>query len=378
MGAAHKLRIELRAGERLFHEGDPADCAYLVEAGAIDVKRKQDARVIGTVQAGELLGETGLLDGRPRTAGAVAREPTSVRVITREHLRERLEHADPLVRHLLHLILDRYRTAMGVTGASGLAPDADLLKEDREAAMRRLRELHELEAALAQERVEIALEPVVSLADGTVAAFRAWPSVAGTPIATSAGESGLGPELGRRVLRAAAAAVAPLPGAPKLYVPVAGSHLQAESFERDLHSAIQAANLAADRCVLCVAEAQLMHVAPHARLAQLRGLGFRVGADDFGSGDSSLPALAGLPLDALVLSPSFADGLAPGSRGAEVLKVMAAMAHALRVQVVVTGVASESAAGFVRRYGFELAAGRHYSPPVTPAEAAAITARRWS
>jgi CRP-like cAMP-binding protein len=57
-------------GEILFSQGDPSDFAVLIRSGSADVLRDAggDAIVLGRVQAGEFVGEMGVLDGQPRSA----------------------------------------------------------------------------------------------------------------------------------------------------------------------------------------------------------------------------------------------------------------------------------------------------------------------
>ncbi len=64
----------LGAGERLFSHGDPADGAYIVVSGRLEVLDPTDA-VVGpmlTIGRGEVVGELGLLDQAPRSAAVRA------------------------------------------------------------------------------------------------------------------------------------------------------------------------------------------------------------------------------------------------------------------------------------------------------------------
>ena len=55
-------RRELFAGEVLYRQGDPSDCAWLVEQGAIELTSMQGRRTVGhgVLGPGELIGEIGL------------------------------------------------------------------------------------------------------------------------------------------------------------------------------------------------------------------------------------------------------------------------------------------------------------------------------
>ncbi len=57
-------------GEVLFHRGDPADCAYVIMEGAVDVLSDTDDGVVvaTTLRANELFGELGVITKETRSA----------------------------------------------------------------------------------------------------------------------------------------------------------------------------------------------------------------------------------------------------------------------------------------------------------------------
>jgi glutaminase len=83
---AHLQARHLAAGEVLFTEGEPADRLYVVSQGSVSVlslpdKNGRTQRYL-SVSPGMMLGETAMLDGGGRTAGAVADAPTVVYALT--------------------------------------------------------------------------------------------------------------------------------------------------------------------------------------------------------------------------------------------------------------------------------------------------------
>jgi CRP-like cAMP-binding protein len=58
-------------GQILCNEGDPGDCMYIVESGAVQISKKTeqgDLQVLATINAPTVVGEMALLDGAPRSA----------------------------------------------------------------------------------------------------------------------------------------------------------------------------------------------------------------------------------------------------------------------------------------------------------------------
>jgi uncharacterized membrane protein len=84
---AAKLDVrQVAAGEELFKQGDEGNAMYIIADGAVDV-------VVGSGKAkvvlaayfqGQYFGELALLDGAPRSAGAVATKPSELLVLERD------------------------------------------------------------------------------------------------------------------------------------------------------------------------------------------------------------------------------------------------------------------------------------------------------
>lgn len=85
----------LRAGEWLFHQGDPGDSLYVVTAGSIDVVHEQpSASVVRTLGRGQCIGELALITGEPRMLGARAHRDSELARISRDDV-EALLLAEP-------------------------------------------------------------------------------------------------------------------------------------------------------------------------------------------------------------------------------------------------------------------------------------------
>ena len=67
------------AGEAIFQQGDPSLGMYVVKSGTVEIIRhlpEGQHRLIATLTVGEFFGELGLIDDAPRSAAAVAHDPT--------------------------------------------------------------------------------------------------------------------------------------------------------------------------------------------------------------------------------------------------------------------------------------------------------------
>lgn len=70
-------------GEAVFKKGDAGDEAYIVMRGQVDICLEESPRPIATVTNGQIFGELAFLDGSPRVARAISRQPTIMLVIER-------------------------------------------------------------------------------------------------------------------------------------------------------------------------------------------------------------------------------------------------------------------------------------------------------
>ncbi|XZE52263.1 cytochrome P450 [Planctomycetaceae bacterium SH139] len=81
-------RIE--SGKWILREGDASDVAYIIVSGKVDVtcrKGDEDA-LLATLEAGDIFGEIGVLEKRPRTSSVKTTEPTVLARLTAQMLQE--------------------------------------------------------------------------------------------------------------------------------------------------------------------------------------------------------------------------------------------------------------------------------------------------
>ncbi|MBI2920008.1 MAG: cyclic nucleotide-binding domain-containing protein [Planctomycetes bacterium] len=108
----------LQKGETVFSERDPGDRIYLIESGAVEIAKVNGGgrpSRIAILEHGEIFGELGVFEDRPRSAGAVAMRESKVKVIEKKDL-EGLFAAEPglaarILRGLLKKTASRLRLA---------------------------------------------------------------------------------------------------------------------------------------------------------------------------------------------------------------------------------------------------------------------------
>ena len=101
----------VKAGDRLFEEGDPGDAAFIVESGIVAIaKTVEGAEVeLARLEAGELFGEMAIIDGSPRMARAIAIEDSVVVRIPADALAAKLAKFDPFLQALIKILVQNLR-----------------------------------------------------------------------------------------------------------------------------------------------------------------------------------------------------------------------------------------------------------------------------
>lgn len=86
------------AGEALFHQGDKADGLYLIRRGSVIVSRMMGGKedVLSYIAAGNYIGGTALISGKPRSATVKAASATEVILLEASMVTEVLERNDAL------------------------------------------------------------------------------------------------------------------------------------------------------------------------------------------------------------------------------------------------------------------------------------------
>ena len=74
---------EIKSGDTLYKEGDPADCGFVVASGSFALQRERDGHEGVAVRRGALLGETALIVGTSWSGSATAIEASTVLRIPR-------------------------------------------------------------------------------------------------------------------------------------------------------------------------------------------------------------------------------------------------------------------------------------------------------
>ncbi len=374
-------REQLPANHLVCSIGDPGDAAYLLESGSVEVLAK-DGQRIAVMRAGEIFGEIALLDQMPRTATVRTLEPTTLLRIERELVQELLKRTDPVIRHLLVLLLERFRNRSGVHRVISATPEQDE-SGDMEAAMLTLILAQDLTFALENGQLELAYQPLVSLNEHNLVGFEAlirWQhpllgSILPTKLISLAEKTGLIRPLGLWVLQRAVRDWPTLrsycratAGTPAfISVNLSGAELANPQIVDTIDDLLTAAGMSPQELKVELTETAIIEDMETVGvvLGQLAKKGVAVALDDFGTGYSSFDYLKTLPVSCVKIDKSFIQELSSSARSREIVQSSLQLAKSLGLQSIAEGIEDENTANLLATMGCDIAQGYLYSMPLS-------------
>jgi diguanylate cyclase (GGDEF)-like protein/PAS domain S-box-containing protein len=288
-------------------------------------------------------------------------------------------------------LLRQADTAMYAAKAAGKNRYLLFQPHMRNSVVERLELGMELQTALERDELTLRFQPIMHLADGSIAGVEAlvrWehprrglvlPGVF-IPIAE---ETGLIEPIGRWVLdeacRQAKAWQIRGVAAGKMSVNLSGRQLQNPTVVDDVGGALARTGLDPGTLILEITESVLMSDTTESidRLQALKVLGVQISIDDFGTGYSSLSYLRRFPVDALKIDKSFVDDLPGRSDDTYAfVRAIVQLGHTLRLETVAEGIERVEQWDALREIGCDFGQGYLFAPPLTEVEISAMDSSR--
>jgi EAL domain-containing protein (putative c-di-GMP-specific phosphodiesterase class I) len=353
-------RRSLFAGEVLYRQGEPADCAWLIESGQI-VLTSHDGRRLhehGHYGSGEMIGELAMLDGGARAVTATAASDAVLLAIEDEPFRERIDACDPIVRALVEGLGRRLRRAQSGGADAAVLAAEDLPGDDHEqrAGIDKLRRDAQLRQALDDGGIEVRYQPIYDIPAARVSGYEAlvrWDlpghgMVSPAEFIKLAEETSLIVPVGEYVLDRVVALLSALRdgGAdplPEIAVNLSAKQLVEPGMARQVVDRVQRANLPPGALKLEVTESRMLDYEPVAAVMRhCRTHGIRFALDDFGTGYSNLTHLHKLDFEFVKLDQAFARHMFDSPKAMAIVEAVVAMAHGIDAKVICEGVETQA------------------------------------
>ncbi|GIL38685.1 EAL domain-containing protein [Roseiterribacter gracilis] len=374
-------RKSIAPGIVVFGEGAPADCAYIIERGSVEIAIERDGRlvVLAALGPGEIFGEAALIDDDLRPATATARTELDVLVVPRDAIGESLRASQPDIYSLVTSLLMRLQA---VHDRRASPPVAGAMRDD---VVRTLTIEGELRQGLDNDEFEPFFQPIVDLDTGEIAGFEAlarWrkpdrgliPPIEFIGVAE---QTGLIREIDAVVLASAWKSLASAQEAVAgkkgrstkplfLSINIAAENFVDMQLVANVRKLLGTAGFDPSLLKLEITESGLINSPEIAYrvLTELRSLGVSIALDDFGTGYSSLSYLHRFPIDSLKIDRTFVNALASSDRSRAIVRTIVGLGQSMSLKVIAEGIEEESTADMLREMGLQYGQGYHYSMPV--------------
>lgn len=259
-------------------------------------------------------------------------------------------------------------------------PEAAMLSDNRFGLETELRN------AIEEDRLHLALQPLVELATGRVAGFEAlarWDTSDGAAIPPTefipiAEDSGLIVPLGQWVVGKAAAILSDWDRqnggeAVDCYfsVNVSAIQLVRDDLAAVVRQALAAENIGGERLMIELTESAIIGDPDLALsvLSELKSLNARVAMDDFGTGYSNLAYLQRLPIDVLKIDRSFVEHMVDDRDKVAIVRTIQSLAEVLGMRTTAEGVETADQARLLSALGCDFGQGFLFARPMDSAAA---------
>ena len=367
-------------GEVIFREHDPANYAYVVQSGLVEISTSigGERRVLTTLVPGEMFGELSALDGTPRSATATATTDTALTLIVNDQLRSRVEAAEPVLRLLMQVVLKRFRREQNLfrRGDTGPAPDPILSSAPRtsKGAVEKITLESDLREALIRNELALHYQPILDLSNSTITGFEALLRWQHTKLGTIAPQKFIGiaeetaliVPIGQWVLEKACRDLLcfeKYAANLMVCVNVSGRQFAEPAFLPAIADIVNRTGINPAQLELEITEGVLMdHRSARLRwIEQCKRLGIRVAIDDFGTGFSSLSYLASFDIDTLKIDRSFVAAMENDPRSLKIVRAISQLAHSLGLDVIAEGIENSAQYQLLAGMGVESGQGFLFS-----------------
>ncbi|TAN49158.1 MAG: EAL domain-containing protein [Methylococcaceae bacterium] len=374
-------------GQTIFLAGEEGDCAYLIEEGSVEIcvlLHKQWRRV-SLLGKGELIGEVALIDRQPRTATVRAVVKTVLVPIRRELIDELLEKTDPVIRHLLKVVLERFRTTQAYMVPRSSGDSESLLEYPapqgglHATAARNLMLAGDIAHALVADQFEMHYQPICHLAEDRVAGFEAlirWNHpregmISPLDFLWLAEQTGQIRAIGLWTLERACRDWPKLRrmtnfGRPFVSVNLSANQLTGDQFVEEVRNILQKSRMDPGELKLELTETIIIgrpEIAAQV-LNNLIELGSSLALDDFGTGYSGLDYLQRYPIGTLKIDRAFISHLLDNEQSLEIVRTSIELAHSLKMDVVAEGVETDAIRVKLLELGCNFGQGWFFGKPV--------------
>lgn len=382
--------VHIHENQQIFNEGDPGDCAYIIEKGRVLVYITKDKEEIpiSILGEGEIFGEMSLIDNQVRSASVKALEEVVLSIVTKHQVLERISTADTVVQLLFRVLMKRLRRKN--VHASGALEAADVENtgagdDKTKQALNIIQFENQLFAAFQNNEFQLYYQPILELKTRKIVGVEAllrWKSptrglVAPNLFIDVIENSSMVIPIGHWIIGQALKDLKNIrqflreKGLLKLSedfimsINISGRQFTHADFVQNLEDLRQKYEVPTKNIKLEMTERVMMAgaVAIDA-LQKCKSLGYSIAIDDFGTGFSSLQYLAQMPISCLKIDRSFTMKVLSDSKTRAVVSTMIHLGHAMEMEIISEGIETNEECIVLETLGSQFGQGYLFAKPM--------------
>ncbi len=393
-------RAFYESGSAIFSCGDKRDHAYIIESGEVEFTEPDSTTnepVTTHLTDGELFGESAILENGKRNGTAIAVKDTSVFILSREILKERMSNLDPLVSLVVSMLIEKYRenrikSANGIAkkGKTKLSSSHTMLiagyEEQKQTALKELQIEQELRRGLENREFKPYLQPIVEFKTGRIVGFETlirWHHpekgiIFPNDFIPVAERTNVIQLIDQRMLEAACEIIPAMykmlgQRASDMFISVnlSGANFDNNDVVKMVRTAVRGAPFDPIQIKLEITESALVGDSNRAAdiLSSLKDLGVSIALDDFGTGYSSLGYLHKFSIDGLKIDRSFVQQIHDSQKSLDIIKAVVGLAHAFKLGIIAEGIEEQRDIDILRGIGCQYGQGYHFGKPIEATQA---------
>lgn len=393
-------------GAMILTEGNPADQAYIIETGMVEifVGSKDDPIQLNTLGPGDIFGEMGLIDDFPRSASARALSPCRCIVISARQISERIAASSPIVKMLMSMALHRNRTysaylkehlhASNSHFIDSVSPQNAYFKSPQyQKIVDDIKLESELQNAIQNQELMLYYQPLYTLSQNRLVGYEAllrWQSRSRGMVTPGqfihlAEETSLIVPIGAWIIEQACTDLNHFQNQLRaqkgtghhhelfVSINISVKQFRDATFLDRLLAVTRKYDIAPHQLKLEVTERIFLDQANAIEtINHCRAAGFEVALDDFGTGYSSLNYLERCEIDTLKIDQSFTQKICTSERAKLLVSSIIDISRKLGLPTVAEGIETPEQMSFLQDMGCEIGQGFLFSQPVAFPEALAL------
>ena len=380
-------------GATILKEGTTGECAYIIDKGLVEISVFRDGKkvVLAILSDGEIFGEMALISGDVRSANATALVPTSVSIICRPYVEEKLSQSDPIIAMMMKLLLARFHEArsklLSLLCLSGIdeATRWNIVgdKEEHRVFLERFKFINDLQSALSRQQFVLHYQPILVLTEGRLVGFEAlirWNhptmgEVSPNKFIGIAEDTREIIPIGYWVFETACSDLKKMrdtmgvrqdSAEPWMSINVSPIQINDPNLTERFGEILARVGIEPSAIKIELTESVLVECPKQTLLFihEVRRLGIKVAVDDFGTGYSSLRYLHLFPIDILKIDHAFVANIFNDLRSREIANAIVILSKNLNIDIVAEGIETKELEKVLIDLGCRYGQGYLYSRPI--------------